>query len=82
MDKQTIKEMVNNLLIEDMEMDPETIRDDAHLVQDIGMTSLDFIDAKAFIFREFHFTPEAIELRALKTLDDLYNYIYEHQVEK
>lgn len=81
MELNEIKEKINTLLIDDMEMDPETIREDAHLVQDIGMTSLDFVDAKAFIRREFHFTPEALDMRALKTLNDLYNYIYERQVE-
>lgn len=79
--REQIKEMVNDLLINDMEMEPETIRDDAHLVQDIGMTSLDFVDAKAFIVRTFHFTPEALEMRGLKTLNDLYDYIFERQQE-
>jgi len=80
MEKQQIKEKVNAFLINDMEMDASTIHDDAHLVQDIGMTSLDFVDAKAFIRREFLFTPEALDMRSLQTLDDLYNYICEHQV--
>lgn len=81
MELNEIKEKINSLLIDDMEMDPETIREDAHLVQEIGMTSLDFVDAKAFIRREFHFTPEALDMRGLKTLNDLYDYIYERQVE-
>lgn len=79
MDKQTIKEKVNQFFAEDMEIDAALIKDDALLVQDLGMSSLDFVDVKSFLHREFLITAAGKDLLALKTMDDVYTFIFDHQ---
>jgi len=79
MEKELIKEKVSEFMINEMEMEPAMIHDNAQLIQDIGMTSLDFVDIKAYIVRTFHFTPEAMAMKGLLTMNDLYEYIYQHQ---
>ena len=79
MDKEAIKARVQDFILNDMELEADVSNDNAELTRDLGMSSLDFVDIKAFLLREFHFSPVAMDLLQLKTLDDLYNYILDHQ---
>lgn len=73
-----MKEKVNHFLINDMEMEESLVQDHAHLVQDLGMTSLDFVDLKAFIRKEFGLSPESDDMKNWDTLEDVYTYIFSH----
>ena len=78
MTKQEIIEKVNTLLIEEFEIAPEALTPEASLKQDLEIDSLDFVDIVVLIDREFGFKPKAEELKAVKTLEDFYNYIEAH----
>lgn len=80
MNKEQIKSQINDFIINEMEMDASMITDEASLIHDLGMTSLDFIDIKAFIRREYSIVPEPNDLQKLETLDDLYEYIFQKQI--
>ncbi|HEX73344.1 MAG TPA: acyl carrier protein, partial [Candidatus Hydrogenedentes bacterium] len=41
---QNIVEVVNSHLVEEFELEPESLHPDAHLVDDLGMDSLDLVD--------------------------------------
>ena len=79
MDKNVIIEKVNTLLIEEFEIAPEALKPEASLKQDLEIDSLDFVDIVVLIDREFGFKPKAEELKTVKTLQDFYDYIANHQ---
>ena len=75
MTKQEIIEKVNAFLIERLEFEPSAITPDAELRRDMGMTSLDAMRIYIFVKNEFGVLPVEDDLKALITLDDLYQYI-------
>ena len=75
MTQQEIQEKVNTFMTERLEYDPSAITPDAELKRDLGMTSLDAVETSIFIKRTFGFQPERGAVKALVTLQDLYDYI-------
>ena len=75
MTRQEIEQIVTNFLIEDFEIEPELIKQDASLKNDLGIDSLDFVDIVVIVEREFGFKPQAAELKQAKTLADFCDYI-------
>ncbi|MBO5086748.1 MAG: acyl carrier protein [Paludibacteraceae bacterium] len=75
MELKEIQEKVNNLFIEDFEIEEILIKPEAHLKNDLGIDSLDFVDIVAIIDREFGFKPVLQELKEIATLNDLYLFI-------
>jgi len=76
MEKVEIIEIVNNFLIEEFELEAEYLTPDAHLMNDLEIESLDFVDIVVIIEKDFGFKVKNEDLTNLRTLDDLYNYIY------
>jgi len=76
MEKVEIIEIVNNFLIEEFELEAEDLTPDAHLMNDLEIESLDFVDIVVIIEKDFGFKVKNEDLTNLRTLDDLYNYIY------
>ena len=68
MELKEIQEKVNNLFIEDFEIEETLIKPEAHLKNDLGIDSLDFVDIVAIIDREFGFKPVLQELKEIATL--------------
>lgn len=62
-----------------LEYEPSVIVPDAELKRDLGMTSLDAVETSLFMRRTFGFQPERGALKMLVTLQDLYDYIEQHQ---
>lgn len=75
MELKEIQEKVNNLFIEDFEIEETLTKPEAHLKNDLGIDSLDFVDIVAIIDREFGFKPVLQELKEIVTLNDLYLFI-------
>lgn len=78
MDKNLIIDRVNNLLVEEFEIEQDLLTPEASLKSDLEIDSLDFVDIVVLIDREFGFKPKAEELKAVKTLQDFYDYIEVH----
>ena len=78
MDKNLIIDRVNNLLVEEFEIEQDLLTPEASLKSDLEIDSLDFVDIVVLIDREFGFKPKAEELKAVKTLQDFYDYIEAH----
>jgi acyl carrier protein len=76
MKKDEIIEIVNNFLIEEFELDAEDLTPEAHLMNDLEIESLDFVDIVVIIEKDFGFKVKNEDLTSLRTLDDLYDYIY------
>jgi acyl carrier protein len=81
MQKEEIIKKVNSLLIEEIEIDEKLIRPDATL-KDIGIDSLDFVDIVVIVEKNFGFKVKGEEMIEIKTLNDFYNYVQKHAVDK
>ncbi|MBN2165419.1 MAG: hypothetical protein JW717_04005 [Marinilabiliaceae bacterium] len=75
MDRSEIKKIVNDFLIEEFEIDKDTINDEAHLINDLGLESLDFVDIVVIIEKDFGFKVKREEMINVRVLNDLYDYI-------
>ena len=75
MTKQEIIEKVNTLLVEEFEIEQSLLSPQAQLKQDLEIDSLDFVDIVVLIERKFGFKPQPAELKTVKTLAELYDYI-------
>lgn len=75
MDRNEIEEKVNAFLIEDLEIEEEKIANDAHLKDDLGIDSLDFVDIVVIVERNFGFKIKPEEMAEVTTLQGFYDYI-------
>jgi acyl carrier protein len=75
MTKEDITRIINNFLIEEFEIDETKINPRAHLKDDLGLESLDFVDIAVIVQKEFGITLKGEEMTAIRTLGDLYDYI-------
>ena len=76
MTKEEIAGIIKTFLIEEFEIAEEKIKPAAHLKDDLGLESLDFVDIAVIVQKEFGLTLKGEEMTAIRTLDDLYQYIY------
>ncbi len=75
MNKAEVILKVNDFLINEFELEPDRIVDNASLRDDLDIESLDFVDIAVEIEKEFGFKIKGDDMIDVNTLDDLYNYI-------
>lgn len=75
MKKEEIIDKINTLLVEEFEISADVLTPEALLKKDLEIDSLDFVDIVVLVEREFGFKPKAEELKNVKTLQELYDYI-------
>ncbi|MFO7749233.1 MAG: acyl carrier protein [Desulfobacteraceae bacterium] len=66
---------VNQILAEEFEIDPDLLKPEALLNEDIGLDSLDAVDLIVMVDKELGVRIEEEEARNLKTLEDVYKTI-------
>ncbi len=76
MEKEEIIVAVNKFLLQEFEVDEKEIRPDAHLKDDLGLESLDFVDIAVMARKRFGITVKGKDMLSLKTLGDVYDYIH------
>jgi acyl carrier protein len=76
MTREDITKIINNFLIEEFEIEEKQISTEAHLKNDLGLESLDFVDIAVIVQKEFAITLKGEEMTAISTLQDLYEYIF------
>jgi len=75
MTRAEIEEIVKNFLIEDIEVEEDAIKPDAHLKNDLGIDSLDFVDIVVIVERNFGFKINPEEMKEVTNLSQFYDYI-------
>jgi len=70
-----IIDKVNEFLIDEFEIEESALGPEAHLIDDLGIESLDFVDIVVTIEKEFGFKVKREEITNVRTLNDLYEYI-------
>lgn len=77
MTKKEIVEQTNVFLTNTLEIDSTLITPNTELKRDIGITSVDAVAIATFMQKTFGCTIVIRELKAIITLEDLYDYIEE-----
>lgn len=77
-----IIEIVNQVLEEEFEIDPELLIPKSLLYEDIGLDSLDAVDLIVMVDKKLGVRIDEEEARSLKTLEDVYKIIDELLKEK
>ena len=75
MTKEQIIEQTDAFLIHKLDFDPAQISPDAELRRDLGITSVDATTIATFMQKTFGCPIILPEIKALITLQDLYDYI-------
>ena len=78
MKKEEIIEIVNEFLIDEFEIEESELKPDAHLINDLGIESLDFVDIVVIIEKEFGFKVKREDITQVRTLNDMHLYIEKH----
>lgn len=76
MKRAEIEEKVRAFLIEDLEIEEEKIFPEAHLKNDVGIDSLDFVDIVVIVEKNFGFKIKPEEMAGVVTLKDFHDYIF------
>jgi acyl carrier protein len=82
MDRESIVKTINNLLVEEFELDESAITPNAHLKDDLGLESLDFVDIAVIVKKEYGITLKGAEVSSIRTMENLYDYIYNYTQNK
>ena len=76
MDRETIVKQITDFLIEELEIEPDLIKEDARLKEDLHIDSLDFIDIAVIVERQFKIKIQPTEMKDVKLLSQFYDYVY------
>lgn len=75
MTRDQIIEITNGFLTEEIEIEPTLLQEEAHLKDDLGIDSLDFVDIVVIVERNFGFKIKPEEMANVRTLGQFYDYI-------
>ncbi len=75
MDIKEINAKVDAFLVDELEIDPEKISDDARLKEDLGIDSLEVVDVIVLVEEEFGFKMRPEQFRELKTYGQFCQFI-------
>ena len=75
MDAEVVIERINALLVEEFELDPDDVRPEASLRDDLELDSLDAIDLVVAIEKEFGLRMDEKKLAFMKTVGDVHAHI-------
>lgn len=75
MDKQTLINEINQVMIEGFELDPSQLKPSAKIVEDLELDSLDAIDMLVFLEDKIKIKVDAETFRTVKTLEDVYTVV-------
>ena len=77
-----IVDIINNSMIQEFEFDPDIMTPDAHLINDLGMDSLDFVDLVVVLHNAFGVKlRNEPKVRQIETLGDLHKLVMEKKRE-
>lgn len=78
MNKEIIAQRINACLVEEFELDPDALKPQAHLFDDLELDSLDIVDLVVVLESEFQFKiREEERIREIRTLGDIHDFVIE-----
>ena len=79
MTRQEIIEQVNSLLEEEFEVEQSEFAPEANLKETLSLDSINLVDLIALVQFTYKITIPVEDLKKIKTFNDLYDYIEQHQ---
>ncbi len=76
MQRADIIDKVNEFLIEEFEIEENALEPGAHLIDDLGIESLDFVDIVVVVENVFGLIIKGEDMVGVKTLDQFYDFIH------
>lgn len=80
MAREEIEQKLNAFLIETLEIDPALVNPESSLKNDVGLTSLDVVDIRLFVQKNFGWQMGREDILTILTLSDLYSAVEQHTV--
>ena len=77
--KEEIISEINALVAEEFEIEETTIKPDAPIFQTLDLDSISLIDLVSLVNTHYGFMIAKEDLPKLKTFENLYDYIFDHQ---
>ena len=77
--KEQIIQQVNTFLVEKLEFEASAIHPEVELKAELGLTSIDVVQIALFLKQTYGIEPQMEDVKAIITLQDLYDYIEQHQ---
>ena len=74
MTKDEVLSAIDEIMVTGFEVDPALLKPQAHLMDNLGLDSLDGVDLVVAIEKKFGCRLEESEVRAMVTLGDIYDY--------
>ena len=68
---------LKEIMVEELDLSADDITPEAHLVNDLGVNSLEFMNVIMMVEETFEVFLDEDRLRNLKTVNDVVNYIVE-----
>lgn len=78
MSPETIIRKIDEILIEEFELEPETVVPDAQLREDLDLDSLDGVDLVVALEKAFDFRIDGKVVVEMKTVGDIHDYVRRH----
>ena len=78
MTKDEIIAKINPIIAEEFELEESVITPDAPIYETLDLDSISLVDLVGIVNVHFHIHIEKDDLTAIRTFDDLYNYIMQH----
>lgn len=75
MTKEEVKAQVDEFLIEDFEIDADSLATGGRIKEDVGIDSLDIVDIVVTVHDVFGVKLDQAAVRKLKTMDEFYELI-------
>lgn len=82
MELEKIKEIVDDFLANEFEVDPDNITNDANMKETLGLDSLDYIDMVVIIESNFGVKLGEADFKKTTTFESFYKLIHEKIKEK
>lgn len=74
MTKEEVLKAIDAIMIEGFEVEPELLKPEFRLIEDMGLDSLDGVDLVVMIEKKFACRLDEAEVRKMRTLGDIYDY--------
>ncbi|MBX2796336.1 MAG: hypothetical protein KTR31_01665 [Myxococcales bacterium] len=75
METARVLERIDAILVSEFELDKDQLTDDAHLIDDLNLDSLDAMDLIALLEQEFSIGLDEKELVQLRTVGEMRQYV-------
>lgn len=79
MTREEIIKKINDEMAEEFETNASVMQPEANIKDTLDLDSLNLVDLVALVQQDFHVNIPIEDLRKIKTFNDLYDYIEQHQ---